>query len=399
MGSLFMSVNFYRTRILLVSLLAASILFGGCESKARPPVVKSTETARNIILLIGDGMGEAQRKAAQWQYVGQNKKLAMDKMQVTGWVMTGAKNDRVTDSAAAGTAMATGIKTRNRVVGKDSRLRNLESILEIAKAKGKSTGLVTTTQVTHATPASFAAHVDDRKKMLEIASQLSKAQVNVLLGGGEDFFLPKTETGCYPDAGRRPNDQNLINQMKASGYTYVCREASLNAVGPASTRYLLGLFADDGLVRPFKPSLATMTEKALSILSQNPNGFFLMVEGGQIDWAGHKNDAANIIGDTVSFDHAVAAVTRFASNRNDTLVIVTADHESGDMAIDTRSSGKQGEDGPFKMPDGALFFVNWGRSGHSAKDVPLSASGPGAYLLKGRYQNTRIYAVMRAVMD
>lgn len=381
-----------------IFLLLTSIFLAGCATASLPPIVESDETASNIILFIGDGLGDAQRTAARWKHVGQTGKLAMDDMSFYGEIVTQSSNRKITDSAAAATAMATGIKTKNGIIGLDKRLNSISSILEYANNRKKSTGLVTTTQLTHATPAAFVAHVNHRNKVLEIGKQIAAADVNVLLGGGEDDFIPATETGCYVGQGKRSDYRNLISEMSADTYTYVCERDSLNSLDPASVSHVIGLFADEGMQRPFSPLLSEMTRKAISILSQNPEGFFLMVEGGQIDWAGHDHDAENMINDTIGFDKAVAVGLDYSKDHPDTLVIVTADHETGGMLVDLVSSGSPDEDGPFEMPDGTLFFVNWTKEAHSAKDVPLTASGPGAYLLKGRYQNTRIYAVMRAVM-
>ena len=277
-----------------------------------------------------------------------------------------------------------------------SRKERLTTILERAQAKGMAVGLVTTTQMAHATPASFAAHVDDRYKMAEIASQMVlTTEVDVLLGGGENQFLSKSATGCF-GLGGRDDDQNLISEATAAGYTHVCDATAFAAVVPTSTTRLLGLFADEEMPRPFSPSLAEMTQKAIDILSQDPHGFFLMVEGGQIDWASHANDAANVISDTIGLDEAIAVAQAYASTISNTLVIVTADHETGGMSADLMS----GENGPFYMPNGTPFFVNWTdlEKKHTAADAPTTAQGPWSDLLTGTYENTHIHNVMRLAL-
>jgi alkaline phosphatase len=234
-------------------------------------------------------MGEPHRTAARWSTAGQRGTLAMDTLPVVGWSRTASADFAVTDSAAGGTAIAAGVKTNNGVVGLDPDGNELVTILEQAKMQGKAVGLVTTTQMAHATPASFAAHVPDRLMMTEIARQMLANGVEVLLGGGEDEFLPTTATGCYPQPGKRADGRNLIEEALADGYTYVCDAAGLAAVEPGSTSRLLGLLADEQLSRPFAPSLAELTRQAIDILDQDPDGFFLMVEGGQIDTAAHNN--------------------------------------------------------------------------------------------------------------
>jgi alkaline phosphatase len=348
-----------------------------------------------VILLIGDGMGEAHRTAARWSAVGQSGTLAMDDMPVVGWSRTASADHLVTDSAAAATALASGVKTNNGMIGQDPAGNPLTTILERAQARGMAVGLVTTVQMAHATPAAFAAHVPDRNMMTEIASQMLATEVDVLLGGGEDEFLPEGVAGCYPEPGERADGRDLIAEATTSGYAYVCDAANLAAIDPASTPKLLGLFADEGMTRPFAPSLAEMTEKAIDILSQDPDGFFLMVEGGQIDWASHDNDATNVISDTAGFDEAVAVVQTYASSAPDTLVIVTADHETGGMSADLTSSGSPGEDGPFLMPDDTPFYVNWTTNDHTDADVPTTAQGPRSDLLTGTHENTYTHDVMR----
>ncbi|MFV2045073.1 MAG: alkaline phosphatase [Anaerolineales bacterium] len=352
-----------------------------------------------MILFIGDGMGPAQRTGARWQSVGQSGQLAMETLSVSGWSSTASADSGITDSAAAGTAIATGVKTNNGRIAVDPLANELTTILELAKARGMSVGLVTTTQMAHATPAAFAAHVPDRNKMTEIAAQMLGTGVDVLLGSGEDEFLPSTESGCYPEPGERTDGRNLISEAATAGYTYVCDETGLNTVDPNSTTRLLGLFADEGMSRPFAPDLAAMTQKAIDILSRDPDGFFLMVEGGQIDWAGHINDAANAIGDTIDSDAAVAIGEAFASSNSDVLIIVTADHETGGMDVGLTSSGLPGEDGPFWMPDGTPFYVNWATLGHTASDVPTRAEGPWSDLLAGTNENTRIIEAMNGAID
>jgi alkaline phosphatase len=363
-------------------------------------IVIEPQTPHGIILFIGDGMGEAHRTAARWSAVGQDGLLAMDNMPVAGWSSTASADDPITDSAAGGTALATGVKTNNGMIGQDPDGNDLTTILERAQAKGMAVGLVSNTQMAHATPASFAAHVPSRNMMTEIASQMLAARVDVLLAGGEDEFLPQGTAGCYPEDGERlppptGDGRNLINEAIAADYTYVCNETDFNNVDPASTTWLLGLFADEGMDRPFSPSLAEMTQKAIDILSQNPNGFFLMVEGGQIDWESHANDATDTITDTVGFDEAVAVGLAYASTVSNTLVIVTADHETGGMSV----SLEIGQQGPFSMPDETHFYVNWTTTTHTAADVPVTAQGPWSELLIGSYENTHVHDVMCIALE
>jgi alkaline phosphatase len=403
-------------RGLITSLLLAGILFGLLAyvqpADAVPthpsPIGSLADESRAdhatpgrahaILLFIGDGMGESHRTAARWKAVGLSGSLAMDTMPFSGWSRTSSANSPVTDSAAAATALATGVKTNNGVIGQDPDGNDLITILERARAKGMSVGLVTTTQMAHATPAAFATHVPDRGMMTEIARQMLAAEVNVLLGGGEDDFLPVTVNGCYPEPGKRTDGRNLVDEAVAQGYVYVCDADSLAAVDPTSTDRLLGLFADGGLSRPFSPTLAAMTQKAIGILSRDPEGFFLMVEGGQIDWASHSNDAVDAISDTIWLDEAIAAGQTYALNTDDVLLIATADHETGGMGTGLVPTGLPGEDGPFAMPDGTPFWVNWTTSQHTAADVPTTVQGRWSILLADRFENTAIHEMMRVAI-
>lgn len=351
--------------------------------------------ARSIILLIGDGMGPHHRAAARYLSVGPAGALAMDGMPVAGYARTYSANALVTDSAAAATAIASGVKTYNGAIGVDADGNPVETILERAQVLGKATGLVTTTQTAHATPAAFAAHVASRSMMTEIAKQMLEHGVDVLLGGGEDEWLPTDETGCYSEPGERGDGLNLIQSAVATGYAYVCTGAQFDAIDPLATSKLLGLFADEGMTRPYDPPLVEMTQKAIDILSQDPDGFFLMVEGGQIDWASHSNDATNALGDTIDFDAAVAVARQFAATHPDTLVIVTADHETGGMSLEKAGGGVQ----TFTTPGGQPFDIDWTSGSHTAVDAPVLAEGPHAWALSGTYENTHIFDVMAAAFQ
>jgi alkaline phosphatase len=198
----------------------------------------ASQHATGIILFIGDGMGAEQRKAGRWDSVGQSGQLAMDGMPFQGWLQTSSANAAITDSAAAATAMATGQKTDNGHIGVDPAEVSLETILEFAEARGLATGLVTNVPITHATPASFAAHVPDRNMYTEIARQMIQSGVDVLLGGGEDEFLPPTETGCYGEQGERSDGRNLIAEAQSTGFTYVCDASGFAGVNTLTTDQL-----------------------------------------------------------------------------------------------------------------------------------------------------------------
>ena len=355
--------------------------------------------AKNTILFIGDGMGAEHRKAARWVKAGSKGKLHMDDMPASGFLNTGSAKNPITDSAASATAMSCGVKTNNGVIGLDSNLSFVPTILEQAKSRNKRVGLVTTTHITHATPAAFAAHVASRKYMTEIAEQMLISGVNVLMGGGEDVFIPETENGCFPGAGKRADQRNLISEAIANGYVHVCDSTELNTVDIDTTSHLIGLFADEGMNRPFSPSLAEMTQKAIELLSKGSQGFFLMVEAGQIDWASHDNDAYNTIHDTIGLDEAIGVAQQFASIDNNTLIIVTADHETGGLRVSYNKSNLPTEDGPFASADGKLFYVNWAGTHHTSVEVPVTAQGFMSEKLNGQNENTYIHELIYSTFD
>ena len=347
------------------------------------------EPVHGIILFIGDGMGANQRLGAQWLAVGQDGVLAMDGLSVWGLAETSAANRLITDSAAGSTAISTGVKTNYRAIGMNENYDSLETILEQAQARGWAVGLVTTVQMAHATPAAFAAHVKDREYMMDIANQMMAHNIDVLLGGGEDDFLPRDVSGCYPDRGHRVDGLNLIADAIADGYTYVCTSTTIK---------LIGFFGDEEIKQPYSPSLTEMTQVAIEILSQDPDGFFLMVEGGQIDWESHDNQALETMQLTVGLNSAVTAAQVYALGEPNTLIIVTADHETGGMSLNLDCDGSYLEDGPFSMPDGTEFCVDWVSTSHTAVDIPVTAEGPYSWMLYGEYPNTWIYQVMYSAL-
>ena len=330
------------------------------------PLSAGPATATNIILLIGDGMGFEQMRAGSY-YIGTN--LVFESWARQGEVTTRSANSPITDSAASGTAMATGHKVNNGVVslaipGDGSEY---ETVLEFLKRRGKLTGLVTTTAITHATPAVFAAHEDNRNNIAGIAADyLNVSRPNVLLGGGSGFSAA---------------------EAAAAGYTVVTNRTELQSLNTASETMVSGQFGNGHM--PYEldgtgdlPHLSEMTQTALEVLQSGTNGFFLMVEGGRIDHACHANDIARCVREVQEFDNAVKAALTWAGNRSDTLIIVTADHETGGLAV-------QADNGPGNEPD-----VTWSSPGHTGTNVGIFAVGPGSEAVGGAIDNTDVYRIM-----
>ncbi|MBN1397094.1 MAG: alkaline phosphatase, partial [Bacteroidetes bacterium] len=260
---------------------------------------------KNVIFMIGDGMGLTQVASARIGALGAGGKLDMEKMPVTGLVRTHSANRLITCSAASGTALSTGYKTNNGLIAIDPAGNKLKTILEACKEREMSTGLVVTSPITNATPAAFAAHVKSRDDEITIASQLLENKVNVLLGGGRAFFIPQSERNS-----EREDDINLINKAKEIGYSYVQAKEELAAV---KGNFILGLFQLNELTtKPPEPSLAEMTQKAIELLNRDSGGFFLMVEGSLIDWVCHDNNEEEAIRQTILFDEAVKSALEFA---------------------------------------------------------------------------------------
>jgi alkaline phosphatase len=340
----------------------------------------------------------------------------------------------VTDSAAAATAIATGVKTVNGAVAIDADGLERTTILELAKASGRSVGLVSTCQITDATPAAFAAHVPLRAEQSEIARQyIERSQVDLILGGGAVHWyplgelLPPTLTATTPWRGVGATG-DLVARAQALGYEFVATADALHASvarrAGHSDRPLLGLFAGqeffvqtpEGLGAAYDPpiSLADMTAAALSILSSNPEGFFLVVEESAIDRMAHRNNAPLTLKGVLELDRAVQVAQAFARHSSDTLIVVTADHECGGLAVagsldqpypyepgggllDTLLAG---EDGPFPVAGSDYGFVmGWATTGHTAAPVPVTSDGPGAELLTGSFQNTDLFLALARAMD
>lgn len=323
---------------------------------------------RNVILLIGDGMGPEQVKAGRYF---KGEALCFEKFRRHSTITTYSADNKVPDSAATATALATGKKVNNGVISMayPGDHKELKTALEIYKIKGKRTvGLVTTTYITHATPAAFGAHEESRSRTKQIAEDyLTGSKPHVLLGGG----------GKGMSAGA----------AEAAGYVVVKDKAGLLGVDTESTKYLCGLFGEgympyerDGLKD--LPHLSEMTEVALAILDNNKAGFFLMVEGGRIDHASHANDVKRLVPEVLEFDKAVQKCIDWASKRRDTLILVTADHETGGLKV-------LADKGVGKHPE-----VSWSSKGHTAASVPVYAWGVNSSRVKGKQDNTDIFLII-----
>jgi alkaline phosphatase len=339
------SKNLFSKVLVLLIVLAVALTIHVCaKNQAARQVASESVQLRNVIMLIGDGMGNQQRRIAGIVEGNgdANHKLVMETLPVAGIAFNHCLDHIVTDSAAAATALACGQKTLSGRLAMDENGNRLRTILQACRDIGKSTGLITTVTIAHATPAAFASHAATRKELESIALQYLENRVDVLLGGGIEDFLPapgNNEKEVPGKTGKRKDGRHLINEFKENGYAFVSNRNELLNVKPAGTDKLLGLFSKGAMAyevdrnQEKEPHIAEMTKTALDILSKNPKGFFLMVEGGKIDWANHAHDVAGSVYDTIAFDKAVELAVDFAKKNPDTLVIVVDDHETGGMAI------------------------------------------------------------------
>ncbi|WP_407667806.1 alkaline phosphatase [Paenibacillus massiliensis] len=298
------------------------------------PAAAATNTGeiKNVIFLVGDGMGFSYITAHRYMKDNPNtpqKELTAFDPYLVGAQMTYPDDDKqnITDSASAATAMSAGVKTYNAAIAVDTNQQDVKTVLEQAKEIGKSTGLVATSEITHATPAAFGAHDISRKNMDAIANDYydelinGEHKVDVLLGGGKTNFVRA--------------DRDLTKEFTKDGYSYVTNR---DALLKDSNTKLLGLFADGGLDKMIDrtsatPSLEEMTNAAIDRLSKNDKGFFLMVEGSQIDWAGHDNDVVGAMSEMEDFERAFQAAIDFAKKDGHTLVVATADHSTGGFSL------------------------------------------------------------------
>ncbi|MFE4568998.1 alkaline phosphatase [Paenibacillus chitinolyticus] len=447
-----------------IALLPLTLASGALAAGTTAAEKEQKAASKNVIVLIGDGMGPAQVSAGRTfsknklgkdhleldsYFVGQATTYA-DRGEDGGTIVSG----EVTDSASAGTAFATGNKTYNAAisVSNEDVSKPFASVIEASELAGKATGLVTTARITHATPAVYASHVRNRDNESAIASQyLNDGNVDVLFGGGKQFFLSKEEKG-------KRTDKTIIPDFEKEGYKVVYDKQGLASLD-GKTGKALGLFGNSHVDYVLDrtntvPNLAEMTSKAIDILSANPKGFTMMVEGGRIDHAGHANDLPSVVQEMLDFDAAVKVAMEFAKKDGNTSVVVTADHETGGLSLsrdniyeinvdawdDQQKSSELigGElknaktiedvkalvakytghtdltddeakfilagDGSSYKQEGAFnavmskrYLVGWSGHGHSAVDVGVWAYGPIAEKVKGQIDNTEIARAVASV--
>lgn len=342
-------------------------------------VQEEPESPSNIIFLIGDGMGLSAVSATV--YYG-DKESEFSRLKEIGLIITSSATHKVTDSAASGTAMAAGKKTYNGAIGMDTSRVSIKNIAEVVAELGWNTGVVATSSVTHATPASFYAHVEQRGMEEKIASQLLDSEIDFFAGGGIGFF------------NKRADGLDLFKTAEKKGF--IMDTTILAKSGSLSPDHKYGYLMAGGGMPPILQGrddfLPNATALAIERLSKGNQGFFLMVEGSQIDWGGHANDADYVVSEVLDFEQSVAVALDYAEKEGNTLVVVTADHETGGFTLGAKHEEETGSS------DYTQLGPSFATSTHSATLIPVFAYGPGAEAFKGMYQNTGIFHKMAAAV-
>ena len=334
-------------------------------------VIKRKAQVKNVILMIGDGMGLSHMYST---WVVNKGKLNIETCDFVGLAKTYCYDRLITDSGAAGTALATGHKVRYHSVGVDTLGMPLISLVDIAKIEGKSAGIVVTCRLNDATPAAFCAHNVDRNEAEAIIADYVDCGADFIFGGGNKYFT------------ERSDGRNILHEMQELGYQIPDNMEDLNAIQSGK---VLAVLSDYDLPKPSvrKDMLSDAALKALDLLSQNEKGFFLMIEGSQIDDYGHSNQVAQLMEEIFDFDKTVGAVCKWAAKDGQTLVIVTSDHETGGLTL-LGGNLSVGE-----------IETHFSTSNHSGVMVPVYTWGPMSFLFSGIYENIDIYVKLKYLLE
>lgn len=358
------------------------LLAGACQPVPTNTVPTVAYTAplqskpKNVILMIGDGMGLGQISAGLYS---NDNRLNLESFPVVGFHKSHSASDLITDSAAGATAFACGVKTYNNAIGLTADTLPCYSILEEAEDRGLATGMVVTSQITNATPAAFVAHQPLRVMNENIAADILNTDIDLIIGGGLSYFID-----------RAFDNRNLRKELEAKNFlVYDYNQGNIQRVKIDPEKKFAFFTAENlpagiNIGRNYLPYASQIAAQFLAQKSEE--GFFLMIEGSQIDWAAHANDAQWLIKEMLDFDRTIGLILEFAKKRGDTLVIVTADHETGGVAISDKS----------KMNRLKLDFTT---NHHTAALIPVFAYGPGAKSFSGIFDNTQIYHKMRAALQ
>jgi alkaline phosphatase len=415
-----------------------AVLVGSSGTGATGPTIPAN---RSVIILNGDGMGPAQRTFIQYALYGTSQTQPMDSLAFSGSLRTqSASTQVITDSSAGATAWASGQHTFNNRAGVGTQKKNpivLPTLLTQARNAGKTTALVEDHDVTNATMAGFAAHTISRDRKITIARQeLRWTKPDIMFGGGEEIWYPAGNPGKIPDViddDKSVGKENLVDEAQKAGYGYAWDKASLDKLtGPKA----LALVQDDALerseaIKGYDPATDPnyvpeheLVQKALDIGAKNPKGLFMAIDVDEIDDAGHDHDGPLMLRAGAELNAIVTVLKNYQAAHPETLIVVTADHETGGMTIEPTNDGGSGVDpddpipyyggkptnvakapkvpadsGPFAIKDdGRKIALDWTTAEHSGVNVPVTASGPNADMFSGVHENTFVYHVARETM-
>ena len=361
-------------KLLKYILLCFICVFASCKT-ASNQTVTANSTPKNIILLIGDGTGLSQISSA---FFFKKTPPNYGRFEHIGLIKTSSSREDITDSAAGATAFASGIKSYNGAIGVTDDSTHVATLVEIAKANNIKSGVVSTSSITHATPASFYAHSINRGMYEEIAGYLAKSDVDFFAGGGIKWF------------NKRKDNIDLLAEFKNKSFLLdtVSLKDYASIKNAPKVGFLLGQDHMPPAAKGRGDYLPRATELGIRYLNDKGSPFFMMVEGSQVDWGGHANDADYLISELIDFDDAIGKALDFAKKDGNTLVIVTADHETGGFTLGPttrkRTDGSEYQD--YSEVSG-IFSTN----AHSATLIPVFAFGPGAEEFSGVYENTEIF--------
>ncbi len=354
-------------KILLLTIFSSALLFSCNKSDAQQQ--NKTNKKPNVILLIGDGMGHSQVSALYYYKDGEPN---ISRFENIGLSKTSSSSHKITDSGAAGSAMASGQKTYNGAIGVDKDSVEMKNMVEVLSKRGYNTGIIATSTLTHATPASFFAHSKSRNWEDYMAAQLHNSEVDFFAGGGLKHF------------NKRDDGNNYLDSLKRKGFTVDTTVLHSDFKQKEKIGFLLNNEAMPKKLDGRDDFLPEATQLSIDFLSQKSGSFFIMSEGSQIDWGGHDNKSKYIVTEIIDFDKAIGLALDFAEKDGNTLVVVTADHETGGYAL---SAGKNKEG----RTDYDKIMPTFSTKGHSGTMVPVFAYGPGSEKFRGIYENTEIF--------
>ena len=361
----------YKSIIYLVLFIASF------SCKSPKAIEEAAPKAQNVILLIGDGTGLAQVSSA---FYFKETSPNYARFKTIGLINTSSSREDITDSAAGATAFASGVKTYNGAIGVADDSTEVKNLVEIASQQHIKTGVISTSSIQHATPASFYAHVINRGLYEDIAADMAVSDIDFFAGGGTQFF------------NKREDGENLLEKLKAKGFK-IDTTALGDFAGIKQYSKMAYLLAENHMEPSAKGRgdyLPKATELGIQFLNKDADNsnFFVMIEGSQIDWGGHANDADYLISELIDFDEAIGKALDFAEKDGNTLVIVTGDHETGGFTLS--ATPKKTEDGQ-SYSDYNEISGTFSTDGHSATLIPVFAYGPGSEAFSGVYENTEIF--------